>query len=196
MPEGTAGVSHGIRVMDVAWQAYQAGVECDGNDLGQTPDEINAKFRAWWKVREEQNSALPACDRCGFDPGVKVTATWSFLIERDPPSLNRRVVNAGATAWRYRRERTAWGWELRNVRLLQRIPLALGRRRLTLTRVYHGRQKERDHDNLVGGLKVAVDAIAFEGLIVNDSPQMVDIAYKQEPGRPTGLRVLIEELSG
>ena len=187
-------MSHGIRVEDIAWQAFQAGVRAE-NGLGINERTQNERFIIWWTKHRDQGCALPACEKCGHDPSARIAATWRFLIERGAPSLNDRIVNAGPTAWKYRRERTAWGWELRAVRLLQRIPIAKGRRRLTLTRVYNGRQKERDRDNLIGGMKAVVDAITLEGLIVDDSPQMAEINYEQMVGTPVGLVVLLEEFA-
>ena len=43
-----------------------------------------------------------ACSRCGYDASARVSATWTFTIERDPPSLNARIHNAGASRWKYR----------------------------------------------------------------------------------------------
>ncbi len=138
---------------------------------------------------------MTACSRCGFDPEAVVAATWSFLVDRDPPSLNTRLFNAGAARWRYSKERDAWVWEFRNQRLLAKIPKATGLRRVTFTRVYGGRQQERDVDNLTGGGKVVVDALVLEQLIQDDSPRSAEIHWKQERGGPVGLHVLLEEIA-
>lgn len=137
---------------------------------------------------------MTACVKCGFDPSRIVTASWTFLVERDPPSLNDRVFNAGPRRWLYRRERDAWVDEIRVARMLQRIPRAIGKRRVTIMRVYGGRQKERDRDNLIGGQKIVLDALVFEDLLISDSASGVDVTYHQERGQPTGLRITIEEL--
>lgn len=138
---------------------------------------------------------MTACARCGFDPEALVGRSWTFTIDRDPPSLNARIFNAGTKRWAYKRERDAWAWELRAVRLLQKIPAARARRRITLTRVYDGRQQERDADNLAGGMKAIVDALVHEGMLLDDSPQHAEIHYMQERGGPRGLRVLLEEFA-
>jgi Holliday junction resolvase RusA-like endonuclease len=182
-------MSHGIRVEDIAWQAFQAGRGARDVDL------TRESFIGWWTKRRDQGCALPACERCGYDPSATVSATWTIGVDRDPPSLNARIVNAGWSRFRYARERDAWCWEFRAARLMLNITPATGRRRVTMTRIYAGRQKERDRDNLAGGMKVVVDAMVSERLLVNDDPRNAEIHYQQEHGGPPGLRVLIEELS-
>ncbi len=138
---------------------------------------------------------MTACVKCGHDPAATVGRSWTMLIERDPPSLNERIFNAGPRRWLYKRERDMWIGEIRVARLLQRIPRATGRRRVTLTRVFFGRQQERDRDNLSGGMKAAVDALVFEGMLMNDDAAAAELHYQQERGQPVGLRILLEELT-
>jgi Holliday junction resolvase RusA-like endonuclease len=137
---------------------------------------------------------MSACVKCGHDPEAFVGRTWMFHVDRDPPSLNQRIFNVGGTHWQYKQERDAWQWEFRAVRLLQKIAAATTKRRVTLTRCYDGRQKERDVDNLAGGMKCCVDALVREGLLVNDNPQLAELHYAQHRGGPRGLMIYIEEL--
>jgi hypothetical protein len=51
-----------------------------------------------------------------------------------------------------------------------------------VTRVYSGRERERDYVNLVGGCKAVVDALVLEGLLVDDAPKFVTDEYKQVRG--------------
>ena len=134
------------------------------------------------------------CAKCGHDPEARITALWSFHVHRDPPSLNARLFN-GQRGWMYRKERDAWVSEFRAVRLLQRIPKAVGKRRVTLTRNYAGRQQLRDRDNLAGGMKACVDALVIEGVIANDDAIGAEIHYAQARTTPPGLHVLVEELA-
>ncbi len=62
-------VNHGLRIEDIAWQAFQAGAHCEGlaHDDGAM-DYAKSKFLQWWKAREERGCELPACDKCGHDP--------------------------------------------------------------------------------------------------------------------------------
>lgn len=138
---------------------------------------------------------MTACVRCGHNPDEVVTASWSFFVDREMSSLNARIVNTGHSARLYRSERDAWCWEFRAAKLKLKIPKALVRRRVVLTRIYSGRQKERDRDNLIGGAKLAVDALVHEGLIANDDSAMVEISYAQERGPTSGLRVLLESVA-
>lgn len=144
---------------------------------------------------------MTACQRCGFDPTAAVTASWVFMIERDPPSLNARIHNSGASRWQYRAERDVWSGELMVARVNHRITPARRRRRVTLERVYGGRQKERDRDNLVGGMKAVVDALVLQGLLVDDTPAHAELHYGQlaigrvPPPGMRGLRVTIEDLA-
>ncbi len=188
-------MSHGIRVEDIAWQAYQAGARSEGltvTDAGALT-AARDKFLDWWATRTEQGCALPECQRCGFDPSAKVSASWTFELDREVKSGNAHVFNVGASRWRYGKDRTEWEWEIRAVRLLQKIPLATARRRVTLTRLYGGRQRPFDGDNLAFGLKPAVDAIVREGLLLGDDAKRADIIYRQEAGG-RGLRIVLEDI--
>jgi Holliday junction resolvase RusA-like endonuclease len=137
---------------------------------------------------------VSACVKCQHDPDAHVSASWSFSIDRDPPSLNARLFN-GPRGWKYRSERNAWCLEVRAVRLLQRIPKATAKRRVTLTRNYYGRQQRRDRDNLAGGMKACVDALVLEGMLRGDSELDAEVHYGQERTTPSGLVVLLEELA-
>jgi len=138
---------------------------------------------------------MSACAKCGYDPAAKVGAAYVFRIDRDPPSLNERLHNAGDRRWAYAKQRNEWLQWFMVARANHGITLASGRRRVTLTRLYGGRQQERDRDNLVGGMKVIVDAMVHALLLHDDSPQWAEIHYAQERGAARGLRVQIEDLT-
>lgn len=137
---------------------------------------------------------MTKCARCGFDPDVVVTASWSFTIEMGTASLNAQSTNKGGRRFAYKETRNHWSWWFRERRLALRIPVARRRRRLTLTRLYSGRQRELDRDNLVGGLKMVVDAMVRERLLVDDKNSAAEIHYLQERAASQGLRVLLEEV--
>jgi hypothetical protein len=138
---------------------------------------------------------MTACCKCGHDPEAKVTASWSFVIERDPPSMNERIHNEGSARFAYARERKIWADWFRVARVTNRIPPADARRRVTLTRLFSGRQQSRDRDNLVGGQKVVVDAMVLTSLLADDADRWAQIHYAQERGEHRGLHVLLEELA-
>jgi hypothetical protein len=138
---------------------------------------------------------MSACVKCGHNPDADVRAAWLFSVDHDIESANQHTFNVGATRWRYGKARDAWQWELRAARLLHRIPThhGNGRRRVTITRRYHGRQRPYDRDNLAMGAKLVVDAMVREGLLIDDSERHAEIHYQQEPG--TGTTFVIEELA-
>src|SRR5688572_13470022 len=111
-----------------------------------------------------------SCRLCGGRPYAKVAASWSFRIERDAPTQNVMGNNRGGGRWKYKEERRAWVAALATKKIMMRIGTAEVRRRVTITRCYSGQQKLRDHGNLVGGLKPAVDAMVGIGLLKDDSP--------------------------
>jgi hypothetical protein len=138
---------------------------------------------------------VTACLKCGHDPAAVVTASWDFDTDREVHSLNEHRGNYAGTRWAYKRDRDAWQWVLKIERIKQRIPTATERRRVTLTRIYSGRQRAFDLDNLAGGMKLVVDAMVREELLMGDGPKEAEIHYAQERSEKSGLRVLLEELS-
>lgn len=137
---------------------------------------------------------MPACVKCGHDPDAAVRASWTFDIGREVKSMNSRDVN-GKRGWVYRVARAAWERDMISWRRACRIPIAVSRRRVTLTRLYGYRQRELDPDNLVGGLKACVDAMVEAGLLLGDTKAKAEIHYAQFKSPDFGLRVLIEELA-
>ena len=137
---------------------------------------------------------MSACAKCGYDAAAVVVARWSFVVDRDPPSLNARLHNSGARRWAYKRERDDWRTEIRGHKFARGVRVAAERRRVTLTRLYAGRQKRRDQDNLAGGMKAVVDALVLEALLVDDSEQHSEIHYAQVRGDQRGLLIEIEVL--
>lgn len=138
---------------------------------------------------------MSACLKCGHDPLAIVTASWPHFIDREVESGNRHTFNVGGSRWRYGKARDAWQLEFRNLRLLRRIPRAMTKRRVTLTRYFDGRQREWDADNFATGAKLVVDAMVREGLLVDDRREFAEIHYLQVRSTPRGLGVLIEELA-
>lgn len=72
------------------------------------------------------------------------------------------------------------------------IPTADSKRYVVITRHSMG---TLDNDNFIGGCKQLVDALQREGLIKDDSPEWVQIDYKQEKAKRgegfTAVRVMI-----
>lgn len=108
--------------------------------------------------------------------------TWRWFIAKRLPSLNDRLQNAGASRWKYAAERGEWALWFRTAKLKHAIPKATKPRKLVVTRVYCGREQERDYVNLVGGCKAVVDALVNEGLLVDDKPKWLADEYRQVRG--------------
>lgn len=105
--------------------------------------------------------------------------SWRFFIAKRLPSLNDRMQNAGASRWKYAAERDEWRMWFMTARLKHAIPKATKARKLVVTRVYGGREQERDRVNLIGGMKAVVDALVLEGLLVDDKPRWLVDEYFQ-----------------
>ncbi len=194
-----------LRPMDIAWQAYQKGAHearrfplaiLSAAELLEDGGSraLNAEFMKWWRQMRELGHG--PCAMCHYDAEQAVGAAWNLFVPREAPSLNERVFNTGNKAHVYRRERDAWCLWFRSERLRLKIPEARTKRRVVMTRIYGGRQKQRDFDNLVGGMKCVVDALVIEKLIMDDNANGVELHYAQRES-PTrrGLDVRIEEIS-
>lgn len=137
---------------------------------------------------------MTTCLRCGFTPHV-TAASWSFFLELEPPTQNRVASNKGGGRWTYKKLRDDYRWLVRAAKAREGVPDATGRRAVTLTRVYSGRQREFDYGNLVGGLKMVTDSLVRERLLVDDSPKWSEQVYLQRRGPVSGVEVRIEELT-
>lgn len=184
----------------------------DTRPAGSTPGQ-SGEISQPGKTRADSTPRphTAACPKCGYNSDAAVVGRYSFLIKRDPPSLNRRLVNTLTGGHRYRREKATWMFEIRAIRLAKRVPYAYraatdrsswpvaeGKRRITIARLYSGRQKQRDVDNLAGGMKPVVDAMVAEGLLRDDSPEYAEIYYQQRrtAEESAGLWFEIEILGG
>ncbi len=139
---------------------------------------------------------MTICALCGGEPSAKVTASWTFRIDRDAPTQNTMGNNKGGGRWAYRKERLHWMGALSKWAVELRVPYADKKRRVRITRCYSGLQKLRDHGNLVGGLKPAIDAMVLCRLLKDDSPHWAEIYYQQrrvEKGE-RGTLITIEEV--
>jgi hypothetical protein len=115
-----------------------------------------------------------------------------FDIDYVVPSSNQRLVNSRDPADRakYRETRDDWQTLVMAAMRAHGVPKATGRRALVLIRFFSGRERARDYDNLVGGMKPVLDAMVLAGLIVGDDPGSVVVTYHQNKiDGPSGLRV-------
>lgn len=100
------------------------------------------------------------------------SATFRFSVNMATPSLNETM------RWHWARARKeAKAWLLAIWAHVGPNELAEGKRRkLTIER--HGKRL-LDHDNLVGGMKIAIDSVKKLGLIHDDSPTWLDLEVRQ-----------------
>lgn len=138
---------------------------------------------------------MTACSMCGFSPDAPVSARWEFVLEKRLTSANLRTVNAGASRWRYAKDRDEWFMWLRT-----RAPLAArnapsSKRRVTITRRYSGRCQEMDRDNLVAGTKTLVDAMVRDSVVHDDGCAWLELHVLQVRGEHNETHVVVEELA-
>lgn len=124
---------------------------------------------------------------------------WTLATTQPVQSLNTIIQwKANRQSWRYAKERETWRRLFAGWMLVDRIPVATGRRRLTIVRVYAGRQRAFDRDNLHGGVKPLMDALKpkgeREGLLTDDDDAGVDLIVRQERGEASGTRITIEDI--
>lgn len=135
------------------------------------------------------------CPTCGGRI-ERVTRIAQALIPRAVTSANARVVNVGATRWRYAKERAEWLLWVRTY-----LDLARGAerpRRVTFERRYTGRQQEMDKVNMASGLKPCLDALVTATVLVDDSPAWLDDRYEQRrvaTKAEAGLLITVEEVA-
>ena len=103
-----------------------------------------------------------------------MTGPWTIRLDTVTPSLNQ-VRNQH---WSSRAlDKKILGWMLVGaLNRINRIPLADGKRRLTIVR--HGK-KALDKDNLFGGMKDLVDCIKARKLILDDNPNDCELICQQ-----------------
>jgi hypothetical protein len=142
-------------------------------------------------------ASAETCPLCGGAPLAEVTARWGLFLKMDAPSQNNHVMNAGAGRWRYKRERGVWETYLRIHKVSAGVPDAERRRRVTFERCYSGKQRIADIANIIGGLKLVVDAMVRCGLLVDDGPAHFEGYYKQRKveAAERGTVITIEELA-
>jgi Holliday junction resolvase RusA-like endonuclease len=139
---------------------------------------------------------VSACIKCGHDPEAKVLRTWCMELDMPLKSLNRHAVNFGAARFAYRKERDAWQWLIkREVLRWFDLHKATTKRRVTIKRLFAGRCRAFDQDNLVGAAKIVVDALKNEGVVKDDSQEWLELHVQQEKWSSNATIVLVEELA-
>ena len=136
--------------------------------------------------------SMTRCAMCEYDPALSVAGRWEFELVVEVQSANAHIVNGRVASWAYRKRRDEWTMLMRVAS--RHIPGPTGKRRITLTRLYSGRQREWDRDNLVGGAKLVLDAAVKAGILIDDAKAFAEVHYLQERGERRGTRVLVEAI--
>ena len=137
---------------------------------------------------------MTACPKCGYHAEAAVLRSWTLEIPREVESANSYTVNAGKTRWKYAAQRDAWTRDMLAMRRVHGMTVAVGMRRVTLTRLYSGRQREMDRANFIAGAKPVLDAMVRACMLVDDKPKWLEDHYAQVKADRPGLRVLVEEI--
>lgn len=136
---------------------------------------------------------MAACTRCEYDSAAPVLRSWEWEIGLELASLNAHQQN-DSRGWAYRKSRDTWTALMRSAAVAAAMPVPTEKRRVLFTRLYSGREREWDDDNLIGGAKLARDAMERAGIILSDARRWAQFSYAQEKGARRGLRVLVEEV--
>lgn len=113
-----------------------------------------------------------------------------FTIPRITDSLNVQLRQHWAIK---RRLRDTWEWEIKFIRLREKWPEASTKKKVVITSY---RKRRMDYDNLVGSLKICVDCLTRNKLIVDDSPEWVEVEYRQEiDGKNTRTEIEIKDFA-
>lgn len=95
----------------------------------------------------------------------------------------------------YRRLRNDYTWLVRVGARSAGVPKATGKRRLHVTRLIGKGGKVYDVPNLIGGAKPLIDALVTEGLLVDDSPEYLDLGtWEQRKASAPGARITLEDV--
>jgi hypothetical protein len=133
------------------------------------------------------------CPGCGYDPELVVVKRYEFTIPLKWYSQNELRSNTRNNR-KYKSVRDKYIVKV-GTHGCGVLP-ADTYRRVYLTRLFANRCRPYDYGNLVGGGKPILDALVWNGLLIDDSPSYVDEYYFQEKN-PTGthaVRVVIEDV--
>lgn len=130
---------------------------------------------------------------------------FSFSVAKTVSSQNTMGGNKGGARWGYARDRSAWIDALCQAVERGAVTVATGRRVVRITRQFAGRKRELDYGNLVGGLKMVVDAMQREiggkkktipgaGIITDDSSRGMISIYAQKRAESDAVLFEIWEL--
>lgn len=113
-------------------------------------------------------------------------SSWTFKVMELTPSQNRL-----ARAYRHHavykllRDRME-GWVMVG-RMNAQIPVATGKRKVTISRIVRSRRYLLDRGNFVGGCKPLLDAMIRQQLLVDDREALLEDVYEQRVDANAGV---------
>jgi len=138
------------------------------------------------------------CGGCGRDLPPAGPGAWEREFPIEPPSGNALVVKRPQGAWAKRKLYDKFRDDYALLFMAWKhgapIPVATGRRRVFVHRIYKSARYERDDDNLISGCKPLIDALTRAGLITDDNPAGIERHCSQEQTNRAGVIVRIEEI--
>lgn len=138
------------------------------------------------------------CPLCSGRPNAIIEDSWIIWLGGHVQSVNTLPSPRGTRGQRiqYQRMKEAFVGRLFLMKEQCKIPDAERFRRVIFTREYCGRKGPYDPDNLTSGLKMVIDAMTVNNLIVDDHQDYFRGYYKQIRGQQNGLLITIQELEG
>lgn len=108
-------------------------------------------------------------------------AEWTLTFPRTP-SLNELMAWKAnkAKRWKYAATRDAFVSAATSQRRAARAEPCQARRHVVVTRYS---PKQLDQDGLAGGCKILLDALVRSGWLVDDSPEWLEVEFRQAKGR-------------
>lgn len=125
-------------------------------------------------------------------PGWTMAIAWSLITSQPVQGLNTILDWKEKAAWRYAREQDTWRHLLGQWALADRIPAAIGKRRLTLERVYSGGQCPLDTYDLIGGIRPVIDALRSTLIVVADDDGIEHVVTQRRGDVPQTVITLEE----
>lgn len=135
------------------------------------------------------------CAACGFDPAAPYVTVAELSIPVSFPSQNQLGGNArGGAGFHYRKLRQEFAAALHRALGNAEVPVAKGKRRVWLKRLYKPGKRPYDVANLVGGGKHIVDCLVTRGLLIDDAPKYFEGIYAQVQGTADAITLRFDDI--
>jgi len=137
------------------------------------------------------------CGKCKYDPTLAILGSWMLELPMEAKSKNDLKDNSrfGHGGRKYRAFRDKC--ERLMLPLVRSIPTCgdTEKRRVFFTRLYCGRSRDYDDDNLIAGFKPVRDCLKTLNMIHDDSPRWLEAHYDQKKAEYAGMVITIESVA-